>query len=279
MNTEPPTGDDLQQMLVSMKREVLTRADQQRPAPRRRGRRAGIVIGVIAVLGIGAASGGVALGMIPQPFAAAPAPAPNKQSPTVTPTPSSAPVVEEPSSTPTSTSTPTPTRPPFDLADPSSWTVSGDEFGPVAIGGATAAETDDLTPAYLHDGADDVCGPEFGSYWVRDAQPTLIVWSESGSVIGVSAWVSSGAGAYGTIGPTTSSGIGIGSTLAEVRAAYPAAAEDPERSRYVDPPTAPNAFTAWKADTGTGPVWFGLDEDGIHVVSVDIGRLSGISCD
>ena len=106
MNTEPPTGDDLQQMLVSMKREVLTRADQQRPAPRRRGRRAGIVIGVIAVLGIGATSGGVALGMIPQPFAAAPAPSPSATTvvPSETPTPSSAPVVSEPTSTPTPTS-------------------------------------------------------------------------------------------------------------------------------------------------------------------------------
>ncbi|WIB59607.1 hypothetical protein DEJ13_14345 [Curtobacterium sp. MCLR17_007] len=109
MNTEPPTGDDLQQMLVSMKREVLTRADQQRPAPRRRGRRAGIVIGVIAVLGIGATSGGVALGMIPQPFAAAPAPSPSATTvaPSETPTPSSAPVVSEPTSTPSSTPSPT----------------------------------------------------------------------------------------------------------------------------------------------------------------------------
>ena len=98
MNTEPPTGDELQQMLVSMKQDVLSRAPATRPAPRRRGRRAGIVIGVIAVLGIGATSGGVALGMIPQPFAAAPAPSPSSTTvvPSETPSESSAPVVERP---------------------------------------------------------------------------------------------------------------------------------------------------------------------------------------
>lgn len=105
MNTEPPTGDDLEQMLVSMKRTVLTRAAEPRSQPRRRGRRAGIVIGVIAVLGIGATSGGVALGMIPQPFAAAPAPNPSATAvePSGTPSESSAPVVERPTVTPTAT--------------------------------------------------------------------------------------------------------------------------------------------------------------------------------
>ena len=42
MNTEPPTGDDLQRLLVTMKQGVLDRAEEQRPASRRRGRRAGI---------------------------------------------------------------------------------------------------------------------------------------------------------------------------------------------------------------------------------------------
>ncbi|WP_144765798.1 hypothetical protein [Curtobacterium sp. 9128] len=101
MNTEPPTGDDLQQMLVTMKQHVLTRAELDHPTPRRRGRRAGIVIGIIAVLGIGATSGGVALGMIPQPFTAAPAPSPTMTEPPETPTRSSAPVVNEPTTTPT----------------------------------------------------------------------------------------------------------------------------------------------------------------------------------
>ncbi len=112
MNTEPPQGDDLQRMLVSMKQNVLARAELDRPAPKRRGRRAGIVIGVIAVLGIGVGSGAVALGMVPQPFTAAPAPSPTVTEPPETPTKSSAPVISEPTATPTPTSTPTPTRTP-----------------------------------------------------------------------------------------------------------------------------------------------------------------------
>ncbi|MDN4649602.1 hypothetical protein [Curtobacterium sp. PsM8] len=106
MNTEPPTGDDLQRMLVSMKQTVLDRAEDRRPAPRRRGRRAGIVIGVIALLGLGATSGGVALGMIPQPFtASAPAPTPSPSEPVAPSTPESAPVQETPDPVPTPTPT------------------------------------------------------------------------------------------------------------------------------------------------------------------------------
>jgi hypothetical protein len=109
MNTEPPTGDDLQRMLVSMKQTVLDRAEDRRPAPRRRGRRAGIVIGVIALLGIGATSGGVALGMIPQPFtASAPAPTTEPSEPVMPSAPESAPVQETPEPAPTPTATPTP---------------------------------------------------------------------------------------------------------------------------------------------------------------------------
>jgi hypothetical protein len=108
MNTEPPTGDDLQRMLVSMKQTVLDRAEDRRPAPRRRGRRAGIAIGVIALLGIGATSGGVALGMIPQPFTvSAPAPAPSPTEPTMPSTPATAPVRETPDPVPTQTPTST----------------------------------------------------------------------------------------------------------------------------------------------------------------------------
>lgn len=106
MNTEPPTGDDLQRMLVSMKQTVLDRAGDPRPAPRRRGRRIGIAVGVVALFGLGATSGAVALGMIPQPFTAA-APTTTPSEPTVPSTPASAPVQEIPDPVPTSTPTPT----------------------------------------------------------------------------------------------------------------------------------------------------------------------------
>ncbi|PZE64051.1 hypothetical protein DEI83_12765 [Curtobacterium sp. MCBD17_021] len=97
-------------MLVSMKQTVLDRAEDRHPAPRRRGRRAGIVIGVIALLGLGATSGGVALGMIPQPFtASAPAPTPSATVPVMPSTPAAAPVQDVPDPTPTPTPTPTST--------------------------------------------------------------------------------------------------------------------------------------------------------------------------
>lgn len=255
MNTEPPQGDDLQQMLVSMKRNVLARAELDRPAPKRRGRRAGIVIGVIAVLGIGVGSGAVALGMVPQPFTAAPAPTPTRQAPSVTPTPSSAPVVEEPSSTPT----PTPTRAPFDAADPSTWTISGNEVGPVALGGETDAESDDLHAAYDPVPAPDgSCTPP--GTWERDGSAQILVASQDGRVSGV--LVSSPIDTTPTSpwpGPTTAAGIGVGSSLAELRAAY----SDLARSSDLT-----GEWSTWQTDVADGTIRFQLGEDGDHVRSV-----------
>ncbi|WIB43093.1 hypothetical protein [Curtobacterium sp. MCLR17_058] len=107
MNTEPPQGDDLQRMLVSMKQNVLERAT---PLPKRRRGRSGIVIGVVALLAVGTATGAVALTLSQQnadPVAAPtqtqqPEPAPSST------TPSSAPITGAPVPKPTPTSTPTP---------------------------------------------------------------------------------------------------------------------------------------------------------------------------
>ncbi|TDN43907.1 hypothetical protein EDF64_10680 [Curtobacterium flaccumfaciens] len=101
MNTEPPEGDDLQRMLVSMKRNVLERAA---PRPKRRRGRSGLVIGVVALLAVGTATGAVALTLAqqdeqvaapvqtqepePAPSATTPTSAPITASPTPRPTPS-----------------------------------------------------------------------------------------------------------------------------------------------------------------------------------------------
>lgn len=278
MNTEPPTGDELQQMLVAMKQEVLTRAGEHRPLPGRRGRRAGIVIGVIAVLGIGAASGGVALGMIPQPFAAAPAQTTAPSEPAATPSGSSAPVVDRQTTAPSPTASPSSTRKPFALDDPSTWTISGDEVGPVAIGGATADETDDLVPAYHEDPGGEVCMQGVGTAWRRDGAPDLVIWSRDGRVVGVVAWSADRDAAQPLPGPTTAAGIGVGSTLDELRAAYPQIVREPSSGNQ---PTAatPDSYTTWTAETDSGAIVFHVGADGTHIGSVESGEQVDGVCD
>jgi hypothetical protein len=107
MNTEPPEGDELQRMLVSMKRNVLERA---MPRPKRRRVRPGIAIGVVGLLAIGTATGAVALSLSQQddPVAAPvqtqePEPAPSATTPTsapITTTPRPRPATPEPTATP-----------------------------------------------------------------------------------------------------------------------------------------------------------------------------------
>lgn len=94
MDTEPPVGDELQRMLVTMKQGVLERAT---PRSKRRHGHTGVVVGVVALLALGTASGAVALTLSQQdrPVAAPvqtqePAPAPSATTPTsapITPTP------------------------------------------------------------------------------------------------------------------------------------------------------------------------------------------------
>ena len=222
MNTEPPEGDDLHRMLVSMKQNVLERAT---PRPKRRGRRAGIAIGIVGVLLLGAAGGGVALGLIPTSLTADPAPtATTTPEPTQTETPSGAPVIGRP--TPTPTPTPTSTRPPYSLSDPGTWTISGDEVGPIALGGQDAVETDDLAGVFT---ADTGCLNPNVTFWVPvdPASPWLtVVRADDGTVQSIQ--IGNGAQNEGQRGPTTVQGIGVGSTLAEVRAAFPDA-------RYTEP--------------------------------------------
>jgi len=101
MNTEPPEGDELQRMLVSMKRNVLDRAA---PRPKRRRGRSGLVIGVVALLAVGTATGAVALTLSQQDEPVA--------SPVQTQEPEPAPSATTPTSAPiTASPTPRPTPP------------------------------------------------------------------------------------------------------------------------------------------------------------------------
>ncbi len=105
MDSEPPVGDELQRMLVTMKQDVLERAT---PRPKRRRGHTGIVVGVVALLALGTASGAVALSLSHQdrPVAAPvqtqePAPAPSATTRT------SAPITGRPTPRPVPTATPT----------------------------------------------------------------------------------------------------------------------------------------------------------------------------
>jgi hypothetical protein len=112
MNTEPPTGDDLQQMLVAMKRNVLEHADERRPSRRRH--RPGIIVAAVALLALGTASGAVALAVVPQHQTAAPSTSSAPRTPSSTDSSSSAPVVETPTPHPSGPSAAVPARYPND---------------------------------------------------------------------------------------------------------------------------------------------------------------------
>jgi hypothetical protein len=264
MNTEPPTGDDLQRMLVSMKRNVLTQAEDRRPAGR--GRHTGIVVAVVALLALGTASGAVALAVVPDQQQAAPVASSAPAEPEPTRTASSAPVVEAPDPvvpTPTATASAAPTRPPFAADDPDTWTISGDEVGPVAVGGATEAESDDLEVAYhLLPSGDGTCTAP--GTWARDGSPGVQVVSEDGVVTDVLVGSGDGITPDQPGGPTTAAGIGVGSTLDEVRAAYPSLAQRT--------PGSDAAWSLWSFTEGPGTVRFQVGQDGSHVRVIWAGQ-------
>ena len=256
MNTEPPVGDDLQRMLVSMKQNVLERAT---PRPRRRKHHVGIAIGVVGVLLLGAAGGGVALGLIPTTLTADPAPtATRTPEPSVAETPSGAPVVGRPTpeptpaTTPTPTPTPTPTRPAYAATDPSTWTISGSEVGPVALGAPIAGELDDLDGAYTRE-VEHACPDPEVTNWNRSDSAVLTVVERSGTVWGVAV----GRGQDGPTGPTTKEGLGIGSTLTQLRAAYPDLAF--VRSDYFPDQDQPNAM--WTIERNGFHITFQMGAD------------------
>lgn len=215
MDTEPPEGDDLQRMLVPMKRHVLEHAAPRRS---RRGRNTGIALGVVGVLLLGAAGGGVALGLIPTSLTAErPTPtSPPAPEPTTTETPSGAPVVGRP--TPVPTPTPTSTRPVYALSDPSTWTISGSEVGPIAFGGDRTAELDDLAATFRTLGPDEVC-PDPNVVYLERQGLQLIVAGLDGTVQSIQ--LSADYEDPDAPAPTTAEGLGLGSTLAELRATYP----------------------------------------------------------
>lgn len=272
MRSGPPVGDDLQRMLVSMKQNVLERAEPRR----RRGRRVGIVIAVIALLAVGTAGGGVALGLIPTSPGAAPVSTPEPTEPDRTFTPSSAPVVITPDPTPTST--PTPTRPPYSATDWSTWTISADAVGPATLGSPSGADDAALRGAFtpappLVDDTGAVIYP-FGCpnpnarIWDGPGGAGVVEVVAGGSVDTVIIQTGQGDAPTEQTGPTTVEGIGLGSTLDEVRAAYPNLVQ-----------TRTDAAggvrdTFWAVQEGARYIVFRIPDQGTRVASVTVSSTA-----
>ena len=262
MRSEPPVGDDLQRLLVVMKQNVLERAEPRK----RRSRRTWMVFGVVALLALGTAGGGVALGLIPTTTTAAPAPsasAPAEPEPVVTP--SSAPVVDSPTPKPA----PTPTAPPYSPTDWSTWTISADGVGPAVLGSATGADDAGLAQGLTHAAPyvdeNGAVISEFGC-----PNPDARIWERAGGgrVVEI---VSGGTvqtvvveGGTGQDGPRTDRGIGPGSTLAGLRQAYP----DAVQTRTDAPGGSSASF--WAVRSGARYIVFQVPEGDTRIATVTV---------
>jgi len=166
--------------------------------------------------------------------------------PVSTPMPSRAASESMPSTTPT-TSVPGPAgQSPTDLSstDPADWVISFRGAGPFDLGGSLAAEVAAAAPAYEMVPAGSCPNPTT-SILRSEANPTIWLQStaegsDEVALIAVGGDVLDDARTSGS--PRTEEGIGVGSSLDEVRAAYPAGSleetAESEPSRFLVDGTA-----------------------------------------
>lgn len=169
MNTEPPTGDDMQKMLVSMKQNILRSAAETPQSNREREpwfkRHLGITFVLVVVLGLGSTTAALAA-ILPATFQF------TASAPISTPTMSSAPT---PSATPSAgpTITPDPTRVNSVIPQPAAnldCSALGDDIGVAGII-PDAKATSGVSPyfanfdaAFIQAGALDCSWTENGSH-------------------------------------------------------------------------------------------------------------------
>ncbi len=195
----PREHDDMRDLVV---------AGAARMDHRRRIRRQ-VTAAALAVVLVGGVIGGVATvsALSNRGFSAA------------TPTPTSS-ATSTTSPTPTSGATPTatPTSAPPVAPDPNpaTWVVSEDAVGPIALGTATA-DVKTAWPSAQHPCAGGYLGGDFSAMTINvdSGESDVVRW------VGVMAAPANAGNLKPLAAPHTASGIGLGSTEAQLRAAYP----------------------------------------------------------
>lgn len=144
--------------------------------------------------------------------AAAPTASPSSATTTATP---------PPTQSPTPTPTPTQSAPDIDPQDPSTWVVTQAGIGPLELG----APFDGALQSMPRDAQSDAENCAWTSFWSpQDASYQFVIGRDSAGAANAPVIVIDASSSPGTIlvaSPRTQEGIGIGSSLGEVAAAYP----------------------------------------------------------
>jgi len=151
------------------------------------------------------------------------------------------------SSTPSATAMPTPSVAAEDPLDPSTWLISADGIGPARLGQPVAEIVARLTEFRVPADAASSCFNTAITYLAApggsvSTAPLLLAANPDGTL---------GAVAFIAPGPHSASGIDVGSSLTDARAAYPTATDE---KRATD---TPNLLTV----RGT-PGWISYEYDG-----------------